>query len=111
MFAGYYGIVAAINSRFEAAAIAVFVAMILDGIDGRIARLTNTQSDFGAQYDSLSDVVSFGLAPSIIVYEWALFDLGKLGWLAAFMYTAGAALRLARFNSQSENSDSRFFQG
>ena len=111
LFAGYYGIVAAINSRFEAAAIAVFVAMILDGIDGRIARLTNTQSEFGAQYDSLSDVVSFGLAPSIIVYEWALYGLGKLGWLAAFMYTAGAALRLARFNSQSENSDDRFFQG
>ena len=111
LFAGYYGIVAAINGRFEAAAIAVFVAMILDGIDGRIARLTNTQSEFGAQYDSLSDVVSFGLAPSIIVYEWALFELGKLGWLAAFMYTAGAALRLARFNSQSDNSDGRFFQG
>jgi CDP-diacylglycerol--serine O-phosphatidyltransferase len=111
LFAGYYGIVAAINGRFEAAAIAVFVAMILDGIDGRIARLTNTQSEFGAQYDSLSDVISFGLAPSIIVYEWALFDLGKLGWLAAFMYTAGAALRLARFNSQNENSDGRFFQG
>ncbi len=111
LFAGYYGIVAASNGRFEAAAIAVFVAMVLDGIDGRIARLTNTQSEFGAQYDSLSDVVSFGLAPSIVVYEWALFELGKVGWLAAFMYTAAAALRLARFNSQSENVDGRFFQG
>jgi CDP-diacylglycerol--serine O-phosphatidyltransferase len=111
LFAGYYGIVAAINDRFEAAAIAVFIAMILDGIDGRIARLTNTQSDFGAQYDSLADVVSFGLAPSIIIYEWSLFQLGKFGWLVAFVYTAAAALRLARFNSQSADTDSRFFQG
>ena len=111
LFAGYYSIVAAINDRFEAAAIAVFIAMVLDGIDGRIARLTNTQSDFGAQYDSLADVVSFGLAPSIIIYEWSLFQLGKFGWLAAFVYTAAAALRLARFNSQSPDTDSTFFQG
>lgn len=111
LFAGYYSIVAAINDRFEAAAIAVFIAMVLDGIDGRIARLTNTQSDFGAQYDSLADVVSFGLAPSIIIYEWSLFQLGKFGWLAAFVYAAAAALRLARFNSQSADTDSAFFQG
>ncbi|MGE0482838.1 MAG: CDP-diacylglycerol--serine O-phosphatidyltransferase [Gammaproteobacteria bacterium] len=111
LFAGFYGIVAAINTRFEAAAIAIVVAMVLDGMDGRIARMTNTQSDFGAQYDSLSDMVSFGLAPALVIYEWALVDLGKIGWLAAFVYTAGAALRLARFNTQVGIADKRYFQG
>lgn len=111
LFAGFYGIVAAINSRFEAAAIAIVVAMVLDGMDGRIARMTNTQSDFGAQYDSLSDMASFGLAPALVIYEWSLFELGKLGWLAAFMFSAAAALRLARFNTQVGNADKRFFQG
>ena len=111
LFAGFYGIVAAINAHFETAAIAILVAMVLDGMDGRIARLTNTQSDFGAQYDSLADMVSFGLAPALIVYYWSLFELGKLGWLAAFLYTSATALRLARFNTQVGNADKRFFQG
>ena len=111
LFAGFYGIVAAINNRFEAAAIAVLVAMVLDGMDGRIARMTNTQSDFGAQYDSLSDMASFGLAPALVIYQWSLFELGKLGWLAAFMFSAAAALRLARFNTQVGIADKRFFQG
>lgn len=111
LFAGFYGIVAAISGRFEAAAIAVLVAMVLDGMDGRIARMTNTQSDFGAQYDSLSDMASFGLAPGLVIYQWTLFELGKLGWLAAFMFSAAAALRLARFNTQVGNADKRFFQG
>ena len=111
LFAGFYSIVASINHQFESAAIAIFVAMILDGMDGRIARLTNTQSDFGVQYDSLSDMVSFGIAPSLVMYQWALFDMGKLGWLAAFIYTASAALRLSRFNTQAKSQDKRFFQG
>ena len=111
LFAGFYSIVAAINEQFEPAAIAIFVAMVLDGMDGRIARLTNTQSDFGMQYDSLSDMVSFGLAPALVMYQWALFGMGKLGWLAAFVYTASAALRLARFNTQAASLDKRFFQG
>ncbi|MFO8025551.1 CDP-diacylglycerol--serine O-phosphatidyltransferase [Thiohalophilus sp.] len=111
LFSGFYAIVAAMHGRFEPAAIAIFVAMLLDGIDGRVARLTNTQSDFGAEYDSLSDMVSFGLAPALVIYEWALSDLGKLGWLAAFIYTATAALRLARFNTQVEHADKRYFQG
>ncbi len=111
LFAGFYAIVAAMNNRFESAAVAVFIAMLLDGIDGRVARMTNTQSDFGAEYDSLSDMVSFGLAPALVIYQWALSDLGKLGWLAAFIYTAGAALRLARFNTQVGIADKRYFQG
>lgn len=111
LFAGFYAIVAAINSNFEAAAVAIFIAMLLDGIDGRVARLTNTQTDFGAEYDSLADMVSFGLAPALVMYQWALSDLGKLGWLAAFIYTAGAALRLARFNTQVGIADKRYFQG
>ena len=111
LFSGFYAIVAAIHGHFESAAIAVFVAMLLDGIDGRVARLTNTQSDFGAEYDSLADMVSFGLAPALVVYEWALSDMGKLGWLAAFIYTASAALRLARFNTQVGIADKRYFQG
>ncbi len=111
MFAGFYSIVSAMNERYEAAAVAIFVAMILDGMDGRIARLTNTQSDFGVQYDSLSDMVSFGLAPALVMYEWSLASMGKVGWLGAFLFTAATALRLARFNTQAAVADKRFFQG
>jgi len=111
LFAGFYAIVQAMNQRFEAAAVAIFVAMVLDGLDGRVARLTRTQSEFGAQYDSLSDMVSFGAAPALVVYEWALKDMGKIGWIAAFIYCAGAALRLARFNTNIDVVDKRFFQG
>ena len=111
LFAGFYAIVAAMGGRFESAAVAIFIAMILDGLDGRVARMTNTQSAFGAEYDSLADMVSFGLAPALVVYLWALSDLGKLGWLGAFIYTAGTALRLARFNTQVGRADKRYFQG
>jgi len=111
LFSGFYAIVQAMNGRFEIAAIAIFVAMVLDGLDGRIARLTHTQSEFGAQYDSLSDMVSFGAAPALVMYVWALKDLGKLGWIAAFVYCAGAALRLARFNTNIDVIDKRYFQG
>ena len=111
LFAGFYAIVASMGGRFEAAAIAIFIAMVMDGLDGRVARLTNTQSAFGAEYDSLADMVSFGLAPALVVYVWLLSDLGKLGWLAAFVYTAGTALRLARFNTQVGRADKRYFQG
>jgi len=111
LFAGYYAIVAAMQGHFESAAIAIFIAMILDGLDGRVARMTNTQSDFGAQYDSLADLASFGIAPSLVMYQWALSDMGKLGWLAAFIYTASAALRLARFNTQVGTADKNYFQG
>ncbi|MBW7860924.1 MAG: CDP-diacylglycerol--serine O-phosphatidyltransferase [Rhodocyclaceae bacterium] len=111
LFAGFYAIVQAMNQRFEYAAVAIFIAMVLDGLDGRVARLTHTQSAFGAEYDSLSDMVSFGAAPALVMYEWALKDLGKLGWVAAFIYCAGAALRLARFNTNVDTVDKRFFQG
>ena len=111
LFFGFFAIVQAMNNRFEASAIAVFIAMVLDGLDGRVARLTHTQSEFGAQYDSLSDMVSFGAAPALIMYEWALKDLGKLGWIAAFVYCVGAALRLARFNTNIDVIDKRYFQG
>jgi CDP-diacylglycerol--serine O-phosphatidyltransferase len=111
LFAGFYAIVASMGGRFEAAAVAIFVAMFTDSMDGRIARLTNTQSDFGVEYDSLSDMIAFGLAPALVVYIWALSSLGKIGWLAAFIYTAGAALRLARFNTQVETVSKRYFQG
>jgi CDP-diacylglycerol--serine O-phosphatidyltransferase len=111
LFCGFYAIVMAMNQRFEQACWAVFIAMILDALDGRIARLTNTQSEFGAQYDSLSDMVSFGAAPALVIYEWSLRGLGKLGWIAAFVYCAGAALRLARFNTNIQVVDKRFFQG
>src|SRR5574340_1651268 len=111
LFAGFYAIVQAMNGRFDHAAIAIFIAMVLDGLDGRVARLTRTQSAFGAEYDSLSDMVSFGVAPALVMYVWALKGMGKLGWLAAFVYCAGAALRLARFNTQLEVADKRFFQG
>jgi CDP-diacylglycerol--serine O-phosphatidyltransferase len=99
------------NGRFEAAAVAIFVAMIFDGLDGRVARMTNTQSEFGAEYDSMADMVSFGVAPALVAYNWGLTGLGKIGWLAAFIYVAGAALRLARFNTQIGVADSRYFQG
>ena len=111
MFSGFYAITSAINERFEVAAIAIFVAMILDGLDGRVARMTHTQSEFGVQYDSLSDMVSFGVAPGLVMYLWAFSTLGKLGLFAAFVHTAGGALRLARFNTQVETADKRYFQG
>lgn len=112
LFAGFYAIVASMKGNFESAAIAIFVAMIMDGIDGRVARLTNTQSAFGAEYDSLADVVSFGIAPSLVAYSWGLISLGKFGWLAAFFYAAATALRLARFNSHiGLDEDKRYFQG
>lgn len=111
LFAGFYAIVQAMNGAYEQAAVAVFVAMVLDGLDGRVARMTKTQSAFGAEYDSLSDMVSFGAAPALIVYEWALRGMGKFGWMAAFLYCAGAALRLARFNTTLEVVDKRYFQG
>ncbi|MEO7008095.1 MAG: CDP-diacylglycerol--serine O-phosphatidyltransferase, partial [Caldimonas sp.] len=111
LFGGFYAVVMAMNARFEQAAIGVFCAMVLDSLDGRVARLTNTQSAFGEQMDSLSDMVSFGAAPALIVYEWALKGLGKLGWIAAFIYCSGAALRLARFNTNIGVVDKRFFQG
>lgn len=113
LFSGFFAIVSAMNARYEPAAIAIFVAMVMDGLDGRVARLTNTQSAFGAEYDSLSDMVSFGVAPALIVYVWALQPLGKLGWIAAFVYCACAALRLARFNTKLEDpfQDKRYFQG
>ena len=111
MFAGFYSIVASINGNFTLAAISIMVAMMWDTLDGRVARLTNTQSAFGAQYDSLADLISFGLAPALLVYEWSLSDLGRVGWLAAFIFLACAALRLARFNTQVGISDKRYFQG
>jgi CDP-diacylglycerol--serine O-phosphatidyltransferase len=111
LFAGFFAIVQAMNDRFEVAAVAIFLAMVLDGLDGRVARLTHTQSAFGAEYDSLSDMVSFGVAPALVAYEWALKGLGKLGWIAAFIYCAGAALRLARFNTNIDVVDKRYFQG
>ena len=111
LFGGFYAIVLAMNGRFELAALGVFCAMVLDSLDGRVARMTNTQSAFGEQMDSLADMVSFGAAPALIVYEWALKGLGKLGWIAAFVYCAGAALRLARFNTNIGIVDKRFFQG
>src|SRR5471032_757075 len=111
LFAGFYAIVQAMNAGFKQAAVAVFIAMVLDGLDGRVARLTHTQSEFGAEYDSLSDMVSFGVAPSLVVYEWALKGLGKWGWFAAFIYCAATALRLARFNTNIDVVDKRYFQG
>ena len=111
LFAGFYAIVQGMNHEYERAAVAVFIAMVLDSLDGRVARLTRTQSAFGAEYDSLVDMVSFGAAPALIVYEWALRDMGRVGWIAAFVYCAGAALRLARFNVQLSVADKRWFQG
>jgi CDP-diacylglycerol--serine O-phosphatidyltransferase len=111
MFCGFFAVVMAMNAKFDYAAVAIFAAMLLDTVDGRVARLTNTQSEFGAQYDSLSDMLSFGAAPALVVYEWSLRGMGKLGWLAAFVYCAGAALRLARFNTNVGVVDKRYFQG
>ncbi len=111
LFAGFYAIVQGMNHEFEKAAVAIFIAMVLDSIDGRVARLTRTQSAFGAEYDSLTDMVSFGAAPSLVMYEWALRDMGRIGWIAAFVYCAGAALRLARFNTQLSVADKRWFTG
>ncbi len=118
LFFGFYAVVAATTDRFELAALAIFVAMVLDGMDGRVARLTNTQSDFGVQYDSIADMVSFGVAPALVMFEWALKGMellgptwGKIGWIGAFMYTACAGLRLARFNTQVGVVDKRYFQG
>jgi CDP-diacylglycerol---serine O-phosphatidyltransferase len=111
LFGGFYAIVMAMNGRFENAVLGVFCAMVLDSLDGRVARMTHTQSAFGEQMDSLSDMVSFGAAPALIVYEWALKGMGKLGWVAAFVYCASAALRLARFNTNIGVVDKRYFQG
>ena len=111
LFGGFYAIVMAMNGRFENAVIGVFCAMVLDSLDGRVARMTHTQSAFGEQMDSLSDMVSFGAAPALIVYEWALKGMGKIGWVAAFVYCASAALRLARFNTNIGVVDKRWFQG
>lgn len=111
LFGGFYAIVMAMNGRFEQSAIGIFCAMVLDSLDGRVARMTNTQSTFGEQMDSLSDMVSFGAAPALIIYEWALKGMGKLGWIAAFVYCSCAALRLARFNTNLAVVDKRFFQG
>jgi CDP-diacylglycerol---serine O-phosphatidyltransferase len=111
LFAGFYAIVQAMNGKFEIAAVAIFIAMVLDGLDGRVARMTHTQSEFGAEYDSLSDMVSFGVAPALVVYEWALKDMGKWGWFAAFIYCCATALRLARFNTNIDVVDKRYFQG
>lgn len=111
LFAGFYAIVAATQQNFNLAAIAIFVAMLLDSLDGRIARMTDSQSEFGAQLDSLSDMVCFGVSPALVLYSWSLSGLGKPGWLAAFIYTVCTALRLARFNAQSQNSEKRYFLG
>ncbi len=111
LFAGFYAVVQAMNGRFEAAAIAIFLALVFDGMDGRVARLTNTQSAFGEQYDSMADMISFGAAPALVMYVWAMQGLGRWGWLAAFIYVVGGALRLARFNTNIAVVDKRFFQG
>src|SRR5574337_1775578 len=111
LFGGFYAIVMAMNAHFGMAAIGVFAAMVLDSLDGRVARMTHTQSAFGEQMDSLADMVSFGAAPALIAYEWALKGLGKVGWVAAFVYCASAALRLARFNTNLGVVDKRWFQG
>lgn len=111
LFSGFYSVIAAMKNIFDLAAIAIFIAMIADALDGRVARMTNTQSAFGAEYDSLSDMVAFGIAPALLVYTWSLSHLGKLGWLGAFLYTAATALRLARFNTQAHDQTKNYFQG
>ena len=111
LFAGFYAIIAAMNTDFTHASIAIFLAMIFDGLDGRVARMTRTQSAFGAEYDSLSDMVSFGIAPALVAFTWALAPLGKIGWIAAFIYAVGAALRLARFNTMLGVEEKRYFTG
>lgn len=111
LFSGFYSIIAAMNGNFTHAAVAIFISMVFDGLDGRVARMTRTQSAFGAQYDSLADMVSFGLAPALVAFTWALAPLGKVGWIAAFIYAVGAALRLARFNTMIGLEDKRYFTG
>ncbi|APE31163.1 CDP-diacylglycerol--serine O-phosphatidyltransferase [Halomonas aestuarii] len=111
LFSGFFAMVAAIDGDFTTASIAIFIAMVLDGLDGRVARLTNTQSDFGAEYDSLSDMLSFGVAPGLVAFIWILQDIGKTGWVVAFLYVACAALRLARFNVQIGSVDKKWFIG
>ncbi|MBD3897923.1 CDP-diacylglycerol--serine O-phosphatidyltransferase [Halomonas sp. ML-15] len=111
LFSGFFAVVAGINGDFTAAAVAIFIAMVLDGLDGRVARMTNTQSAFGAEYDSLSDMVSFGVAPALVAFTWILQDIGKTGWVVAFLYVACAALRLARFNVQIGSTDKKWFIG
>ncbi|MCK4742399.1 MAG: CDP-diacylglycerol--serine O-phosphatidyltransferase [Sulfuriflexus sp.] len=111
LFAGFYAIIAAVDGNFANASIAIFIAMIMDGLDGRVARMTNTESEFGAEYDSMADMVSFGIAPALIIHQWALTSWGKIGWLGAFVFAACAALRLARFNTQVGSADKRYFQG
>lgn len=111
LFSAFYSIVASMTKQYEVAIIAIFISMIADTLDGRVARLTNTQSEFGAQFDSLSDMVAFGVAPSLLAYSWTLNSLGKIGWLICFSYTASVALRLARFNVQHDSDDGRFFVG
>jgi CDP-diacylglycerol--serine O-phosphatidyltransferase len=111
LFAAFYSLVSSMKGQYEAAVIAIFIGMIADSLDGRIARLTNTQTNFGAEYDSLSDMVTFGVAPSLLLFQLTLSNLGKFGWLVAFIYTASVALRLARFNTQLETADQRYFQG
>lgn len=111
LFAAFYSIVASMKGQFDVAVISILIGMIADGLDGRIARMTNTQTAFGAEYDSLSDMVTFGVAPALLLYSWGLHQLGKIGWLVAFIYTAAVALRLARFNTQLEIADKRYFQG
>jgi CDP-diacylglycerol--serine O-phosphatidyltransferase len=111
LFCGFYAIIAGVNGHYEQGAIAIFVAMVFDFLDGRVARMTNATSEFGAEYDSLSDMVSFGVAPAMLVYSWGLQNLGKFGWVAAFIFVAAAALRLARFNTQVGIADKRYFQG
>jgi len=111
LFAAFYSIVASLKAQYDVAVIAIFIGMVADGLDGRIARMTNTESEFGAEYDSLSDMVTFGVAPALLLYSWSLDQFGKLGWLVAFIYTAAVALRLARFNTQVETADKSYFQG
>lgn len=111
LFAGFYSIVATLKGQFDLAAMVIFIAMIADSLDGRVARMTNTQTAFGAEYDSISDMVSFGIAPALLAYSWGFFQLGKIGWLCAFIYVAATALRLARFNTQVGMADKRYFQG
>ncbi|MGO2009118.1 CDP-diacylglycerol--serine O-phosphatidyltransferase [Vreelandella alkaliphila] len=111
LFSGFFAVVAGINGEFTSAAVAIFIAMVLDGLDGRVARMTNTQSEFGAEYDSLSDMISFGMAPALVAFTWILQDIGKTGWVVAFLYVACAALRLARFNVQIGSVDKKWFIG
>ena len=111
MFAGFFAIISAINLQFVAAGLAIFFGQLLDGVDGRVARLTKTQSKFGQEFDSLSDMVTFGIAPAIIIFMWCLSDIGKVGWAVGFIYVASAAIRLARFNAQVGYADDRYFSG